>query len=687
MSEKYVKVGNDKIGMDENFSLNLSEKGIKDISHIKVIDKEIAEALKILNLSKNEELRKLSKSLLNFKNLEELNLEGCITLKELPNTLSELVNLRVLNLKGCVSIRSLPKTIGALINLEVLNCEAEPPIPEDAPLMVLGQLKEKMKKLGLADAKGLEMVTDEIGELKNLRELNLKKCSKLKALPKSMGNLSNLKKLNLSNCTDLTKFPDEMSNLISLKEIDFSGKALESIPKFMLSLKNLEVIDFSYCFLIPYDLKFDLDFDASQHSKPFPEEISQITSLKKLDFKGCDKIKNLPDSMDKLINLSELNMEYCEGLESLPERLGDLASLQKLNFAKCKNLKNLPETIGDLKNLEELDCSECGSLQELPKNIGNLENLRILNLTSVKNVSKLPKSIKNLKNLEVLHLSGCSFTEIPSFISNLPNLKEFLIKNNPLKGQDAELAEDVSISKIQDYIRKKSGYNVFISHAVVDFDNFRVEEVSKKLEQQEDIYQAYFCEQDLRGNIDEFMNQMVPQSEIVVFLATRNSIYNSKDCAHELELAQNFAIPVIPIKGYDVTWEDITRINLNKEYGLEYDQENFSKFVEDLYSQISFVKEQIGEGDEKGESLKKIKESFEKNFEECINSKYYKWMLQKNCSIIENAIEQYNEEKIDLGTFIINYTKNLLNNLKDFSSGLQGNYGMYKDLKGEFNLK
>ena len=59
------------------------------------------------------------------------------------------------------------------------------------------------------------------------------------------------------------------------------------------------------------------------------------------------------------------------------------------------------------------------------------------------------------------------------------------------------------------------------------------------LEAKPEVYDVLLCEQDLSGNIDEFMDQNVPISDVIFFLGTNKSVFNSVDCAHELNSRKN----------------------------------------------------------------------------------------------------------------------------------------------------
>ena len=94
--------------------------------------------------------------------------------------------------------------------------------------------------------------------------------------------------------------------------------------------------------------------------------------------------------------------------------------------------------------------------------------------------------------------------------------------------------------------------SIFVSHAVVDYEPYKLASLADYLETKPEVYDVLLCEQDLSGNIDEFMDKNVPISDIIFFLGTNKSIFNSVDCANELEISRKYEVPVLSLKGTDV---------------------------------------------------------------------------------------------------------------------------------------
>ena len=66
-------------------------------------------------------LSELPESLGECRQLEVLNLNGCVDLRRLPDSIGDCGALRVLTCRGCSALSALPATVGRLQKLEVLD--------------------------------------------------------------------------------------------------------------------------------------------------------------------------------------------------------------------------------------------------------------------------------------------------------------------------------------------------------------------------------------------------------------------------------------------------------------------------------------------------------------------------------------------------------------------------------------
>ncbi len=142
------------------------------------------------------------------------------------------------------------------------------------------------------------------------------------------------------------------------------------------------------------------------------------------------------------------------------------------------------------------------------------------------------------------------------------------------------------------------GIRIFISHAVGDFKKYRIAEIAKYLESHPEISHVYYCEEDLTGNIDDWMLKTVPRCQLLIFFSSEHSL-TSQDCINELNLARKFNIEITPVLGVNLKWEDLEKVNINRELGQEFDPMEFDKFKEKIYKYVvkfaSDLKKEIAE--------------------------------------------------------------------------------------------
>ncbi|KAI8811643.1 hypothetical protein BJ742DRAFT_769121 [Cladochytrium replicatum] len=127
-----------------------------------------------------------------------------------PAEISKWQQLRVLSLAGN-NIERLPDALFALVKLERLN------ISDD-----LGNLKQ-LKSLDFSHNSSLSALPDSIGGLKKLLELNLSHCQALKCLPEGLGGLGDVELIDLSGCTALIELPAGFSQMLSVKTVSLKG--------------------------------------------------------------------------------------------------------------------------------------------------------------------------------------------------------------------------------------------------------------------------------------------------------------------------------------------------------------------------------------------------------------------------------------------------------------------------------
>jgi len=335
---------------------------------------------------------------------------------------------------------------------------------------------------------------------------------------------NNIVELGLHEC-GLTHLPPSIGNLTSLRKLYIEFNKLTTLPQSISNLQSLE----------------QLQLNSNKYTA-IPESITSLQSLKEL-YMNNNRITSIPDSIKNLKMLKVLSI-YDNKIESISEGIGNLSNLQKLDLWD-NQIASLPREIFKLQSLQTLDLSS-NHLKELSNEISSLNSLIEMKINS-NELNSLPESFSQLQNIKTLEL-----------------------KNNNWTGEWADIAKK-DISTILKLCRKLNGMYIFISHAWVDQDKYQIIKLKDNLEQQclkrennlnfNIIHDVIICEEDVVDDIWDFMTDFVPKSHILIFIATKNSIA-SEACRYELFLANKFDLEILPIKGEDLNWDELSNIKL-----------------------------------------------------------------------------------------------------------------------------
>jgi len=436
-----------------------------------------------------------------------------------------------------------------------------------------------LMKLNLAD-KVLREIENSMSNLKHLRGLTIV-YNRNNEIPEFISNFKDLETLNLKGCK-IKVLPEWMKEFKNLYYLNLEYNDIQLLPGWLGTLSKLKTLKL---------FKNNLEWDETNLGilKTICESGGNITASRVISLQARH---NFP--VEKIEIIRELEKENIE-----KEKSNIYANPIKMKVEDGKvvewklyeyNINFLPANFGVFNSLRSLTVTR-SQIESLPESFGELKDLKELDLSN-NQLTSLPDSFVNLTSITKLNLSNNQFTEIPTQLWALKELTELNLNNNSFSEEENSIIQKVP-DLIRKYLRKKATIRVFVSHAVIDFEPYHIGDLVAYLEKQKQISQVFFCEEDLAGNIDDWMLDAVQKCQLIIFIGTKKSVFNSPDCANELQLADKFAIPVIPIKGYDIDWPDLAEINLSRELGLEFDKENFNEFCSNLYKYILNIKQEI----------------------------------------------------------------------------------------------
>ena len=329
-------------------------------------------------------------------------------------------DLTVLKLYGN-QLDTIPEELSLLeklTELDVSFCELK-----EFPLPIL-----RLKKLEYLDISNnfIQIIPEEITKMQ-LKTFKLGK-NPLKAFPTFLDQLINLEKTDLSGCFLENNSP-EIYRLRNLREIDLRDNCITELPEDISHL-NLQLLNVANNPLneLPASLRHsvnlkDLDI-SSTNIKEIPFQILCINSLEKLSAKNI-ALENLPENWKKCINIRYLDLSE-NPLLGLPSSVSQLHKIATFKLKSCC-LREFPRVLLCLHSLQNLSLED-NFLAELPNDFGTL-NMKSLNLRH-NLLRHLPDSINTQSALQNIDVSSNKFTEFPSVIFKLSNIKYVALDDN-----------------------------------------------------------------------------------------------------------------------------------------------------------------------------------------------------------------------------------------------------------------
>jgi Leucine-rich repeat (LRR) protein len=364
----------------------------KFIARVKTGKSPFKSGVKPSRILVENEIKKLAKKNKSGEGLKELDLKEKKLLK-LPLAIFELESLEHLKLEGN-KFTVLPKELGKLTNLKELNLRATN--VEEIPASI-AQLKN-LEVLNLNYCHHLKRLPDAIGELTNLKKLTL--WSFKGEIPESILKLTHLEELDINGMYNnhekgLFDFPQWVCQLKGLKKLSISSNAFKSIPKEILNLSNLEVLNLNtaLCCL----------------EEPLPD-LSQLKNLKELEC-GGRRLGNRPHPKQEILQnffkISSLEILNIDAF-SIEDDWMPNSTVEENRAALKDDPKKLAEFERRLRvndsNQYYYEIRRQMTLEDF-KGLDNLVHLRALDIRWNK-LDALPKEVFSLKHLENLNIYG-----------------------------------------------------------------------------------------------------------------------------------------------------------------------------------------------------------------------------------------------------------------------------------------
>ncbi|XP_057823688.2 disease resistance protein RUN1-like [Cryptomeria japonica] len=330
--------------------------------------------------------RNLPEEFCHLQSLEHLQLQYFKKLLSLPSCFGHLTELRHLDLGYCVALRELPdscKQLRFLQHLDLGGCEKL-----TLQLDILENMT-KLKYLNLSFCRQVEnLPSDHITNQASLSELYLNQ-TRLRKLPDNIGRLSKLRVLEISpfpGCFWMQSLPDSMGNLTLLEKLVLRNLQVQSLPKSLKQLINLQTLRIDDC---PIG-KLDFWQGPSTCSWNNLKEIH-------LQSTGVSNISISDDCCPNLKNIGLWLNDHLTEVDTLPTKVEHVVVLD------CKLLRNV-NGIGGVVNLRKLRLRDCTELETLPC----FDKLGLLKEFSLEGGNKIEVilGLQHCTSLEELHIEG-----------------------------------------------------------------------------------------------------------------------------------------------------------------------------------------------------------------------------------------------------------------------------------------
>ena len=177
----------------------------------------------------------------------------------------------------------------------------------------------------------------------------------------------------------------------------------------------------------------ELSFEQTGLKNSFPEELYQLTGLKKFVVEEAKLSGEISADLAKLTQLEEVRIEVPDLPVRFLKEVGQLTKLRRLRLADVVVGTALPSDFAKLQKLERLELPNTQLIGALPPKIGELSNLSYLDLSENQLTGGIPSTLFGA-GLTYLDLHNNRFETLASNLFTSSKLQECYLHNNRLAG-------------------------------------------------------------------------------------------------------------------------------------------------------------------------------------------------------------------------------------------------------------
>ncbi|PHU19078.1 hypothetical protein BC332_10229 [Capsicum chinense] len=310
-----------------------------------------------------------------------------------------------------------------------------------------GNISMSVIKLYASSCKIRRRISDEVGNLSSLLDLDRSGNNLVGSFPTSIGKLRDLLGLFLRlRVIDLTfnnlsgSLQPNIGSILPNIEMLYLGNLTNlvgTIPHSISNCSKLSILELSY----------------NQLTGLIPNSLGYLTHLQYLNLGGnnltSDSSLSFLTSLSNNRNLTVLYLYFNPLNGMLPASTGNLStSLRKFYANSCKIKGHIPNEVGNINSLLDLDLSENNLVGSIPTSIGDLRNLQQFNLSSNKLTGFIGDHICKLHYLGAIYLGQNQLSgPLPNCLGNVTSLREIHLGSNKLSSNIPP-----SIGNLQDLV-------------------------------------------------------------------------------------------------------------------------------------------------------------------------------------------------------------------------------------------
>lgn len=382
-------------------------------------------SLQHLDLSRNHFSSSVPDWFNKFIDLEYLSLSYNELQGSIPGSLGNLASIKSLDLSFNRLESKIPRALERLCHLRAINLSGNKLSQEISQVLDIFSAcaSNVLESLDLSNNTFFGLLTNQIGNFKNLDSLDLSFNKISGQIPLSLGQLSSLRYLDVSkNCLTGTLFENHFANLTKLVGFDASGNSLVLVvspswtPPF-----QLQAIGLSSCFI----------------GLQFPQWLLSQNHLIYLDLSNSSISDTIPDRLVKsLSQINYMNLSYNQIFGQIPD-LNDAAQLETLDLSSNNLSGPLPLIPSSLTTLDLSSNFLSGTLSRfLCNEMNNSMRLQVLNLGNNTLSGEIPDCWMNWSFLFFLHLGENNFTgNLPTSVGTLSSLQILHLRDNRFSGK------------------------------------------------------------------------------------------------------------------------------------------------------------------------------------------------------------------------------------------------------------